>query len=172
MSEPVDESLRVNSVPFGASTTGTSTFPVVGLTVTAAVALLDTVDEVVTLSGAGVGFAGADPPHENNDSKLPLGCAVLVLELAAALVIEPAEAAVAADAATGTATEVGSEIAECPAVGERGAMAAATEGSGCVDNVNAGTAFAGGASSALTGTGDSAPVDVTEPRGVCSAEDD
>ena len=111
------------------------------MTVTAAVALLDTVGEVVALSGAGVGFAGADPPHENNDSKLPLGCAVLVLELAATPVLAPVEV-VAADAAAGTATEVGSEIAECPAVGERGATTAAAAGSGCVDKVNTGTIFA------------------------------
>lgn len=142
------------------------------MTATAAVVLLDTVEVVVALGGAGVGFAGADPPHENNDSKLPLGCAVLVLKLVVALVLAPAEAAGAAGAATGSTTEVESEPIECPAVGERGAMAAAAVGSNCVDKVSAGTVFARGASSVFTGMGDSAPVDVIEPRGVCSAEVD
>ncbi len=101
----------------------------------------------------------------------------MVLELAVIFVLAPADAAgVIADAA-GNAAGAGSVPTDCPAVGERGAtaIAAAVEvvvGSSCVDNVNAGDMVTGVADSALTVTGDSAVAAVTEPRGVCSAEDD
>ncbi len=99
----------------------------------------------------------------------------MVLELAVIFVLAPAdEAGGTADTAGNAAAGVGSEPTDCPAVGERGATAATAAGPGSefVDNVNAGDMVPGVADSALTGTGDSAVAAVTEPRGVCSAEDD